>query len=361
MIYPDSAHTSFLGNNRPELLGLYLKAIRNMMGPCQLVGFVLAPLATIWLTASGLWLCFRRAQPAQARARLALALLLGGSGVLLALTPFAVEDVPGTLNQLHWGYCPVRYGLCFLGLAALGALLLLQDALAPGWTWYRGLSGLGWRRWARRALRALLALPYLALAGAILYQLLWPERRLEMELDRVNCFLIGGSLLLMLAVGLLVRLLWPKVQTRLAIGLGAAALLAVAWGCELLAERWHRGFTGHYDRLLGGGGFRALAEGRSAEGKVCALYHRHYPFFGSRRQHRVCQPVFVFSAEWLTDYFHQEGVTVVGAEWHPRWRTLQGFKECFARYPGAFTKISDTRGLAIFAVDRQRLRNLRGI
>jgi hypothetical protein len=359
MIYPDSASTSFLGNNRPELLGLYLEAIWKMTGPCQLFGFVLAPLAAIWLVASGLWLCFRRAGPAQARARLALALLLCGSGVLLAITPFAVEDVPGTLNQVRWGYCPVRYGLCFLSLATLAALLFLQDALAPGWRWYRGLPGLGWRRWACRALRALLVLPYLALAGAILYQLLWPERRLEMELDRVNCFLIGGNLLLMLVVGLLVRFLWPKVKTRLAIGLVAAAVLAVAWGCDLLAERWHRGFTRHYDRLLGGGGFRALAKDNSAEVRVCALYHRCYPFFGSQRQYRVCQPEFVFSPEWLMGYFQQEGVTVVGAKWHPPWRAFQGFEECFARQPEAFTTISETHELVIFVIDRQRLRHLR--
>jgi hypothetical protein len=43
-----------------------------------------------------------------------MGLLLIGTGLALAVTPFAVEDQPGTLNHLRWGYGPVRYGLCLL-------------------------------------------------------------------------------------------------------------------------------------------------------------------------------------------------------------------------------------------------------
>jgi hypothetical protein len=355
LIYPDAAHTSFLGNGRPELLELYVAAIWRMTGPCQLAGFVLAPLAAAWLIASGPWLCFRGARPAEARGRLAGALLLLGSGALLAVTPFAVEDVPGTLNQLRGGYCPVRYGLCFLSLATLAALLLLQDALGPGLGRIRGrLGGAGPGR-ARWGLWGLALLPGLALAGAVLFQLLRPDRRLEMDLSRVDGFLIGANLLPVVLLGVLAARAWPGLRRWRAFGLGAAALLAVACCCHLLAERWHHEFARHYDLRFGGEGFRALEQDGPGAGRVCALYYRCYPFFGSRRQYRVCQPVFVFSPEWLTEYLQRQGVTVVGTHWRQRGTIFLGFEECFARHPEAFAPISETQELVLFAVDPGRL------
>ena len=125
-IYPDVAHTSFVGNRSPELLPLYLQAIWKMTGPIQLVAFVTAPASFVWLMATAIRNFFR-GDRRQAIARLAFAVTLVGTATLLSITPFAVEDRPGSLNQMHWHYCPVRYGLCFLGAATLGAVVVLWD------------------------------------------------------------------------------------------------------------------------------------------------------------------------------------------------------------------------------------------
>ena len=50
--YPDVSRTSFFGNRRPELLGLYIKAIWERTGPYQLTGFLLAPVSVCWLLGS---------------------------------------------------------------------------------------------------------------------------------------------------------------------------------------------------------------------------------------------------------------------------------------------------------------------
>ncbi len=353
LIYPDVAHTSFLGNNRPELLGLYVESVWKMTGPCQLAGVVLAPLALVWLAASGLWLAFRAGRPREGRARLALGLWLAGSGLLLAITPFAVEDDPGTLNQMLWHYCPVRYGMCSLSTATLAALLLLQDGFSGTRRWCRPHPGAEVRAW-HRLIRALLLLPPLLFAGAALFQVAWAARRVEIH--AADSLLIAGNVVFAAAAVLLVGALWPRVRPWLGAGLGAAALVAGAWACGALAERWHRGFAAHYDRMLGGGVFRTLAEERPGAGKMCALYHRCYPFFGSRRQYRVCQPVYVYSAEWLAEYFRQQEVVLIGGQLRAPGAVRFGwFDECLALHPQAFARISDTPGLVLFHVEPGRL------
>jgi hypothetical protein len=128
-IYPEVSRTSFFGNRSPEVLGLYIEAIWQRTGPCQLLGFLAAPLSLAWLLDSAAWYAYRVRDSGQARTRLAMAMLLLGTGIILGMTPMAVEDSPGTLNQMHWYWTPVRYGLCFLSTATLAAILLLRDLL----------------------------------------------------------------------------------------------------------------------------------------------------------------------------------------------------------------------------------------
>ena len=130
-LYPETGRSTFFGNRRPELLPLYLRAIWNVMGPAQLGGFVLVPLSLTWLLGSVGWMHFRGISSTPAWPRLGMVGLLVGTGLLLGITPFAVEDDPGTLNQLSWSwpYCPVRYGLCF-SIATLTGILLLRDLVS---------------------------------------------------------------------------------------------------------------------------------------------------------------------------------------------------------------------------------------
>lgn len=62
-------------------------------------------------------------------------LLSWGTLVLLLVTPLAVENEPGTLNQLEFGYSPIRYGLPFLALGGLVLARLLSDERWWGRSW----------------------------------------------------------------------------------------------------------------------------------------------------------------------------------------------------------------------------------
>ncbi len=347
-IYPDVAHTSFLGNNRPELLWLYVQAIWKMTGPCQLAGFLLAPLSLAWLMASGGLRLYRRGASG-AGVRLALAALLAGTGLLLAITPFAVEDDPGTLNQMHWQYCPVRYGLCFLNTAMLAAVFLVGDAQAWLLRFGKGEPGAKTSLWRRLWWKC----PYLlllVLAVAVLFQVVRSDTRQGPE--KLDGLLLSGNLVL---AGLLLVLLvreWPGARRWLLVGLLAATFPAWTWACSRLAQNWHQGFAAHYDRVLGGRGFTYLAREEPA-GTVCVLDHRCYPFFGSRRQFRVCQPVYVASPEGLMELLDERRVSIIAAR--PRqpasgWHNFQGFEECLAQHPGRFRRVAESSGVILYLV-----------
>jgi len=92
--------------------------------------------------------------------------------------------------------------------------------------------------------------------------------------------------------------------------LGAALLAAAAWATGKLAATWHTDFTRNYDQILETTVVGDLA--RPPAGKrLCVLDYRYYPFFGSYRQYRVCQPFSIASPAWLAAYLRSRGVTVV--------------------------------------------------
>jgi hypothetical protein len=331
-LYPDVAHTSFLGNGRPELVGLTLTAVWRMTGPCQVAALVAAPLVLAWLAVAG-WRRRREpARPGEGLARVGLAVALAGAVALWLVTPFAVEDEPGTLNQMHWHYCPVRYGLCFLSVAALGLAVLLQDGCGA-----LGLLVGHGRRWRIALAHGLGYAPHLLLATAALIQLGWPEERLQ--LDVVNSLLVAGNLVLLAAIFGLCVGLWPR--RRWAVG-GASLLAALAsagLGCDALSRRWHAGFVAYYDALLADTALSELTQTGVDPQRVCVLDHRCYPFFGSARQFWVCQPLYISSPCSLCRYLRDQHVTVVVVARRRSsvgWQVFLGFDECRAQQSGAF-------------------------
>jgi hypothetical protein len=334
LLYPDVGHTSFLGNGRPELFGMYLQSIWEMTGPCQLAGFALAPLSLSWLVASGTWY-LRRGRGEEGRSRLALAATLVGGGLLLAVTPFAVEDDPGTLNQLRWHYCPVRYGLSLLGAGILAAAVLLGDVLA----WLQRRVGL----WSLTLL--------FAPAAAVFFQAYHMARR--QGPGGVDGLLVGANLALAcLAVALAARE-WPGLRRWLVVGVMAVAVPAWGWACGRLSEDWHCGFAAHYDQTLGGDQFAYLERGLPGGAAVYVLEHRYYPYFGSRRQFRACQPVYAFSPEWIEEQLLETGAEFVAVKLRQSpagWNNFRGFEECLARYPTRFRRVTEGGGIAVFRV-----------
>jgi hypothetical protein len=334
-IYPEVAYTSFLGNRRPELLPLYLEAIWRLLGPLQAGGLCLAPLGILYLLGRSLY-GLHAGEKTQSVCHLTLAVALLGSGALLLITPFAIEDKPGTLNQLRWHYCPVRYGLCFLTLASLTALWLLQEICR--WLVYQGM--LRWclrkRNYQRWYLKMLPGLP-LIVGGGAAYQLYHTAPRLHLSWEISSLW--AANLLLGWLVLFLMWQLWPRRRTGLIVLLLLLGVAGGSWGMLSLAERWHKGYVDYYDRFLAGGSLRLLMAQAPLPGRVAALLNRCYPLFGSGRQQRLCQPVFVFSPSWLQEYFQAQ--QVVAVVWHPprgHWRRFLGFEEYLRRQPGVWQR-----------------------
>ncbi|VTR92479.1 Uncharacterized protein OS=Oscillatoria nigro-viridis PCC 7112 GN=Osc7112_2999 PE=4 SV=1 [Gemmata massiliana] len=284
----DIWRSTFLGNGRPELFDLAVEAVWGVTGPCHLVALLGLPVVVSWLFVSGV----RRSRWTDSRgegtARLAALAALVGAGLILLITPFAVEDVPGTLNQMHWKYCPVRYGLCFLSLAVIGLSAVLDD-----------LS-----RWARRIVAAIARLLLSRPAGGVLGALagasipvlfavgivnqLVGVRKEQLPVEVLDSLLIASNVVLV--VGLLRLLTVASFRPRWAALLAISVLVL---GCsatvEWLSERWHHEYARFYEPRLRIEVLQRWARTEPPGTVVCVLDLRVYPFFGSARQFRVCQ------------------------------------------------------------------------
>jgi hypothetical protein len=302
--------STFLGSGRPEVLPLALEALWRAMGPCNLTALLALPLVIAWLLGTGLGLRYRRAGADDGTSRLLLAFWLLSAGLVLGVTPAAVEDEAGTLNHLIWGTTPVRYALSFLSLTVLGLSVLLHD-LAAG---LRSLAapGAGRRRAAGAAAALLVAyLPPGLLAGGAAYQIV-VHRGNPMWLLRGGFWCAAGSLV----AGLILYLVSahrPRLFRVLGPGLGLALVAATALAVGRLGEWWHGGFVARYDRLFRDDVVSSLAQLDPATTRLCILDNRPYPFFGSYRQFRVSQPIpsrFNSYPEFL-QYMRERGVNWV--------------------------------------------------
>ncbi len=295
---PDTAFTSFFGNRRPELLPLFLQAIWHAAGPCQLAGFVGIMISVPWLLMSAV---LGSRQLVTWQPRTFLALLILGSGLLLGITPFAVENNPGTLNQLRWHYCPVRYGTCFLSMAVLGLLIVLSDIFLKihGSIRCKLYSSVGWR-WG------VLLLPGsfgLLVGGGIVWQIVLENRRVRGT--ALDCWLVGLNAVLALIV---LRELSLKRTRLLAF---SALLLVSSWCIHGLSARWHESFRFLQQASLNINPQPLLPSAGVKTPTLCVLDSRYYWYFGSRRQYRVCQPIYAYSSEWFLDYIRREQVDLV--------------------------------------------------
>jgi len=112
-VRPELWQTTLLGNGSPDLPRLLTEAVQSMTGPCHLAAFLLVPVLVAWLIGYGAWTWTSIGRVGDGGQRLALAALIVGSGLILGLSPFAVETVPGTMNMLRSRYLSVRFGLAF--------------------------------------------------------------------------------------------------------------------------------------------------------------------------------------------------------------------------------------------------------
>jgi hypothetical protein len=312
-VHPDFYTSSFIGNRHHELLPLVLRAVEKIAGPCHLMALIGSPLLVGWLVISGAR-CYRRpGGNVDGAARWALVLLLVLSCLVLAVTPFSVENRPGTLNSLRGGYLPVRFGMCFLVVTVVALAVALHDfsQLLTARA-IRGQAGLSSPRARGGSLLACLglAVPPLFLGGGLLQlaSVLFRESHnttlAESTLQAVILWLVGLDICLLGGLS-------PRIRRAVVATVGATMLAGAAWAAGWLAARWHGGFAHAYDLLLTTKACSSLAVRQPVDTRLCVLDYRHYPFFGSDRRFRVCQPFRVPSYRWLVEYLRARQVTIV--------------------------------------------------
>ncbi len=294
--YPDLWGTTFLGNGRPEVFSLSIAAVWARTGPCHLVALLSLPVTLGWLLLR-MAIGHRTESGHTATAQVALAAATVGAGLVLLVTPMAVEDVPGTLNQLYGQYCPVRYGTCFLSLAILVLTLTLNSIS-------RAVTG--------RALESLTRITLcVAFATGIAVQF-WRITSNRSIDQLVDCLLTGGVVLLLIAIGAMLWRCFPQYQAWIARAGVALGVAGVGASVGPLAARWHDGYTPYYDKVIAHGLFDYMSRKLPPKSVICVLDYRPYPFFGSARQFHVSQRATPSdSTLWIDDLRARQVVLVI--------------------------------------------------
>jgi hypothetical protein len=358
-IYPEVGKTSFLGNRSPDLLPLYVSAIWDLIGPCHLAAFLFAPLALCWLLGAGSYHVLRGSLAEVGRTRLALGALLAGTALLLGITPMAVENDPGTLNQLRMQYCPMRYSLSFLTMAGLAFFVVAGDLIR----WRpRGVPAAAPSRCKQWVLGCAAA----GLALAIAFQYVLAVARFARRFSErgawgkfadtplVAVLIISANLLILIGIIVLLVRLFPRAVSWLRWG-GAGACLLL-WVCvtDALAQRWHQDFAHSYDSRVGRGVTTMVRQPPGT--RVCALTAAYYPFFGPERQFHVCKPYYVYSSDWLMAYLREKQIDYVSANFGYNIlvaevaKMNQHFEDCVHQYPEVFKLVYQKNAFRVFRI-----------
>lgn len=311
ILYDDLSKTTLVGNGSPFIPDLLADAVWKMAGPLHFVAVSALPaLALIALaTCAERFLRGRSDRNGSFFAgdqvgRVVLALGIIGCACIWAITPMLVEDQPGTLNHLKWGYGPVRYGIAFLSISVIGlfaAIDLLTRTLSR-----RVASWLSW-----------------FVGVAVLGQLVWHATRVS-RFDLVTAGLLGLNLAL---ATLLLQLLTTQFP-RLASMRIPAAILSISIGVFYLSGSWHEGFAGHFDLY---DGTRAHSAMNDEAHRLVVLSNRVYPFLGSRRQNVCLQPMLFYGVDAVAKSCDACGADIVAtrvdnhkilARYRPAWDEL---------------------------------------
>ena len=349
MDYPSPWKTTFLGNGRPEVWSLALEAVWKMTGPCQLAAVCAFPAVLVWLSLAGIRL-IRKGHPGAIECP-AVAFAMAGSAAVLWITPMALEDVPGTLNHLRWSYTPVRYGLGALSLATIGLALALQDVCGlaprrpPGEV--EGGQGPGTGGWRASTLGAVLG-------GSALFQLAGLEKGIEVDWT--------SSLLIAIDLGFAVlaasRLLWrPGGHARrlIAIAMGCVAAAVAAWEIRGLSEAWDGQFVAFYESHYQTRAIGELGSLTPRPTRVAYYDYRCYPFFGPRREVRLCQERPVPSFDQLLAYLSRWEVSHIVVRSYNTvegWDNYRSVRPWLDEHQGQFKEVYSDETHAIYRVIR---------
>ena len=313
LAYPNLWTTALVGNPHPDLWSLYFDAVWNVCGPIHWIAALSLP-----VTLLGLLSRINVNQTSDAenlRVRLiSAALLLFGSAAVLWVTPYLVEDPPGSLNHLRWAYTPARYGLCFSTLSVVCLFTVLSNLVAKLSTRLRG---------------AACVLLVCCLAAQIGMRI----QSHRHEFSHLESLLAG------LDIGvILLGLRWLLQSQVKRLWLTAANMVVVSVlvaGIGFVGAGWHSGLGPHFDRYFRTKVFTHLASADFDGVRILVLDYRSYPFYGSKRQHHVINPRGFATDQPLLESIHEHRASIVTA------LGQQGY--AVDRYRGAFELLTSDK------------------
>jgi hypothetical protein len=329
-VYPDVWATTLVGYGRADAADLYAEAVWKMVGPVGYVALLAAPAAVAWVA----WTAARAARRCLVGALgrgVVVVAAVGCSGLVL-VTPFLVENIPHTQNQLREAWTPVRYSLCPLTLAVVMLAVCVSDVVAC--RRLRAVSVTARVRFAygaaSRSLRltaSAAVVPAVALAALAFVQLVTVDRAGWLPMQPADALLLGSNVF---GVGVAAAVVSSgRRQPRWWVGGPGAVFVLTAVGVvPLLSARWHAGFAEFYDSHYGTRAFSQLRSVPPDRGLCLVNLTEVYPFFGSRGDVRVVQPVRADTPGRLADYLEASGVEVMGTK-----TRLTGFDAVWARAP----------------------------
>jgi hypothetical protein len=277
ILYEDLSKTTILGNGDPAISDLLIEAVWKMAGPLHLAAMATIPaiiISTTWM----LLFAFRNRMVDERQAvefrngflRTVFVAGVIGCGCVWVITPMLVEDQPGTLNHLRWGYGPVRYGLTFLSMSLVAMFVVGQGLV---------------QKFSSRA-DTIIAL---AVGGIVVLQV-WMLATRVVRFDLIAAGLIGANVGL---ASLLIRVVSTRLP-RFEVAKIVLAFTLIPGSVFFLSLRWNEGFDDHFNRYDNTNAYSYL---RLTSHRIIVLSNRVYPFFGSQRQNPILQPMLYYGTD----------------------------------------------------------------
>ncbi len=291
--YPGMIGSTFIGNLSVRVVGLYLAAVYNLGGPIQYIAVILFPVAMAINIAS----CIRKKEwPVKKEIKAILLLLIGCLGVFV-VTPFAVEAQPGSLDQMDFGFTPVRYSFCFLCMNVIACFRVLMSIVRSICL----VDIVDKAKWIKVMLMSVGS-------AIVILMVVWQLRVLEIGVGPLYTKFVNNSVLILIAYINVIGLLSLALKIRLVVlfGLVSGVCLQIA-GVYYASDKWHREFASYYDLKFVSGSVGCLDEAIIRGEKICVLDEHVYPFFGSRRKGNVRQVSPMRSVDWWKKNIQKEG------------------------------------------------------
>ena len=164
-----------------------------------------------------------------------------------------------------------------------------------------------------------------ALSFALKLKEKYPDLSIEVfDLNRMLLTVLAGGI--WIEVQMLTYLLSRR---SLRIGIGVASILFHACFIGYLSNRWHQGLANHFNRYSQSQVFSSIGQ---TPNRILVLDERSYPFFGSRRQNYIEQPMLFYEVNHVWDEVVGKKLEIVAtqieiskeiARYRPAWDALE--------------------------------------